>query len=41
MYNCVWTIDIVFGKQKEALEIIKAWELKNLSLPILKLPLTD
>jgi hypothetical protein len=25
MYNCVWTIDIVFGKQKEALEIIKAW----------------
>ena len=25
MYNCVWTIDIVFGKQKEALDIIKAW----------------
>ena len=24
MYNCVWTIDIVFGKQKEALDIIKA-----------------
>ena len=25
MYNCVWTIDIVFGKQKEALDIITAW----------------
>ena len=25
MYNCVWTIDIVFGKQKQALDIIKAW----------------
>lgn len=25
MYNCVWTIEIVFGKQKEALNILKAW----------------
>lgn len=25
MYNCVWTLDIAFGKQKEALDIIKAW----------------
>ena len=25
MYNCVWTIEIVFGKQKEVLDIIKAW----------------
>jgi len=25
MYLCKWELDIVFGKQKEALEIIKAW----------------
>jgi hypothetical protein len=25
MYNCVWTIDIVFGQQKQALDIMKAW----------------
>jgi len=25
MYNCVWSFDIVFGKQKETLDIIKAW----------------
>ena len=25
MYNCVWSFDIVFGKQKPVLDIIKAW----------------
>jgi hypothetical protein len=25
MFNCVWSLTIVFGKQKEALDIIKAW----------------
>ena len=25
MYNCIWSLDIVFGKQKQALDIIKAW----------------
>ena len=25
MYNCSWTFEIVFGKQKPALDIIKAW----------------
>lgn len=25
MFSCVWSLTIVFGKQKEALDIIKAW----------------
>ena len=25
MYNCIWSLDIVFGKQKQAIDIIKAW----------------
>ncbi|HEX2786399.1 MAG TPA: hypothetical protein VHP32_00705 [Ignavibacteria bacterium] len=25
MYKCVWSIKIIFGKQKEALDVIKAW----------------
>ncbi len=25
MFLCKWELDIVFGKQKQALEIIKAW----------------
>jgi hypothetical protein len=25
MFLCKWELDVVFGKQKEALEIIKAW----------------
>ncbi|MGC3943871.1 MAG: hypothetical protein QM762_04915 [Chryseolinea sp.] len=25
MYNCVWSLTILFGRQKEALDIIKAW----------------
>ena len=25
MYLCKWELDIIFGKQKEALEIIKEW----------------
>lgn len=25
MYSCQWHISIVFGKQKQALEIMKAW----------------
>lgn len=25
MYACQWSLDIVFGKQKEALEVMKQW----------------